>query len=274
MTAAEPEYACTICDRSAPHVHTLAEKILGAARYAFVELVQDTGKWLLLGIGIGGAIAFFVPSEFIDRFLSSSLVSYPLMLLLGVPMYVCATASIPIAASLVAKGMSPGAGLIFLIVGPATNTATLSFVAGKLGKKSLFVYLLSICITAIVFGLGIDYLWRQYGESVNLAATGTEMMPVWFKTLSGIVLLALIANSIARTLFQKRGEVTGMGMVFTVENMTCEHCVKTITRVAREIPGVDDVHIDLKRKKGRGDRHPPTARRRDRRNPRCRLRRG
>ncbi len=189
-------FSCTICDINTPHNHSVYSKIKGIIRYGFLELVGDIWKWLAIGIFIGGILSYFVPTDIAQKYLGNSLISYPLMLVIAIPMYVCATGSIPIAAALILKGMTPGSGLIFLFAGPATNTATLSFVAGKLGKKSLLVYLLTIIITAILFGLLIDHIWYSYGKDISLLSSGIQMLPQWIKITSSLLLITLIVVSI------------------------------------------------------------------------------
>ena len=194
-------------------------------------MIDDAGKWILIGVIAGGVIEFLIPGDFIEQYLGNPLLAYPIMLVISIPMYICATCSIPIAASLVIKGMSPGAGLIFLIAGPATNTATLAFVSGKLGKRALFTYLFSIIITALLFGLLVDYIWKISDKDMNLLTGGMEMLPFWLKTLSAILLSGLIVLSIARNLSGRfvggNKEMTDMKGNYKVPDMTCQHCVNT-----------------------------------------------
>ncbi len=188
------DFACTVCDITIPHLHSVTEKIERIFQYAFTDLLDDIAQWLMIGVAIGGIIAYLAPPALIERYLGNPLLAYPLMLLIGTPMYVCATGSIPIAASLILKGMTPGAGLLFLIAGPATNTATLSFVGGKLGKKALFIYIFTLFITALVFSFVIDLLWRFSGKNIILIAPGLKLFPLWLKSASAVILLALIGR--------------------------------------------------------------------------------
>jgi len=214
-------------------------------RYAFYDLVKDIGKWLVIGIVIGGFIGYFIPSWLIERYLGNPVLAYIIMLAIGIPMYVCATGSIPIAASLIMKGLTPGAGLVFLIAGPATNTATLSFIGGKLGKKSLIIYLAVMVFSAVLFGIIIDWLWSFLGKDINLITGGMEMLPSWLKISSSILLIGLILYT-----FLKGGEgkVEGMGRIFKVPDMECEHCKRTIDSEIRKSDGVEAVNINLKTK--------------------------
>ena len=245
LVKSDIEFSCSICSTSSPHSHGKGEKIKKMFTYAFFDLVGDIGKWLIIGIVIGGLIGYFVPSWLIEQYLGSPVIAYLLMLVIGIPMYVCATGSIPIAASLIMKGLTPGAGLVFLIVGPATNTATMTFIAGKLGKKPLISYLSAIVISAVLFGILIDWIWMTSGKDMNLISGEMEMLPMWLKVVSSIVLVGLIGL----TYFKKEEEeIVGEGKVFRVPDMECEHCKKSIDAEIRKLEGIQDVHINLKTK--------------------------
>lgn len=244
------DFSCNVCENGIPHTHSWLEKIKTMFKYGFFELIEDISKWLVIGIIAGGVIAFFIPEKIIEQYLGNSFIAYPLMIFIAVPLYVCATGSIPIAASLILKGMTPGAGLVFLIAGPATNTATLSFVAGKLGKKSVFIYLITIIITALLFGLIIDYIWYSSGRNMKLIAGGMKMLPHWVKISSAVLLLILILRALLIKLFiMPDKKITGAGQIFMVPDMSCEHCVKTINTGLRKLKGIQDVRINLKNKK-------------------------
>ncbi len=256
------EFSCNICNITSPHSHTINEKIRSIFQYAFIDLIEDVGKWVLIGVLIGGIIGYLIPGNIIEQYLGNPILAYTIMLLIAIPMYICATGSIPIAASLILKGMAPGAGLVFLIAGPATNTATLSFVAGKLGKKTMFIYLSSIMITALLFGFLIDYIWKVSGNNINLLTGGMKMLPYWLKTASAILLSVFILRAILNRIKDKiRGkEISRMSairkglsnkesIVFSVPDMSCQHCVKTIDNAIRKLEGIKDVFINLKTKK-------------------------
>ena len=221
-------------------------------RYGLFELVEDTAKWLFIGITAGGVIGYFIPTAFIESYLGNSFIAYPAMIIIAVPMYVCATGSIPIAAALIMKGMTPGAGLLFLIAGPATNTATLSFVAGKLGKKVLFIYLFSIIIVGFLTGLFADYFLK--GNIFSMGHSGMTMLPSWLSVSSAILLILLVLRVFAANLlFKIRNSVKvknpeGTMIVFKVNDMTCQHCVKTISKALSDIPGITNVMVSLEKK--------------------------
>ncbi|MDD5067231.1 MAG: SO_0444 family Cu/Zn efflux transporter [bacterium] len=238
-------FSCTVCSETDPHSHSLSVRIKAMFRYAFFDLVGDTGKWIILGVVIGGLISYLVPTSLIQQYLGDPKLAYPLMVLIGLPMYVCATGSIPIAASLILKGMTPGAGLVFLITGPASNTATISFVLGKLGKRSLVIYLFSITVTAVLSGMFLDSIWFSAGKDIKYFMPGMLMMPEWVNTVSGILLVFFILNAF----FRQRGKkIMHTGMIFSVPDMECRHCVKTIKGSLQSLSGVSGVNIDLKKK--------------------------
>ncbi len=241
--------SCIICNSEDSHSHNFLEKIKYIFQYGFIELIDDAGKWILIGVIAGGIIGFLIPGDFIEQYLSNPLLAYPIMLLISIPMYICATGSIPIAAALIIKGMSPGAGLIFLIAGPATNTATLAFVSGKLGKRILFIYLFSIIITALLFGLIVDHIWKFSGEDMNLITGGMKMLPIWLKTFSAILLSVLIIRTINKNFLnkfiKKNKEIIEMKGNYKVSDMTCQHCVNTIKNALKPIQGIERVNISL-----------------------------
>ena len=97
-------------------------------KYAFIDLLGDIGKWFVIGLLISGLISYLIPDNMIETYLGNNFLAMLVMLITGIPMYVCATSSTPIAAALVLKGLNPGAALVFLLAGPATNIASLSMV--------------------------------------------------------------------------------------------------------------------------------------------------
>ncbi len=135
--------------------------------YAFVTLLGDIAKPLLWGLIIGALITIAVPENLSEILKSYSWLSYLIVILIALPMYVCATASLPIAAGLILAGVSPGAAFVFLTAGPATNTATIGVVKKLLGMRSLMIYLGSIIIGSILFGVGLDWLFDVQGIEVS-----------------------------------------------------------------------------------------------------------
>ena len=130
-----------------------------AMEYAFVTLLSDIAKPLLLGLLIGALITIAIPQNLSEFLVEYSWISYIIAIAIAVPMYVCATASLPIAAALMLSGVSAGAAFVFLSAGPATNTVTIGVVKKMLGTRSLYIYLGSIIFGSIIFGLGLDYIF-------------------------------------------------------------------------------------------------------------------
>jgi uncharacterized membrane protein YraQ (UPF0718 family) len=125
--------------------------------YAFNTLFSDIAKSLLIGLVIGALFTTFLPKNISNFFSDNLLISYFLVLLISMPMYVCATASLPIAAAFLINGLSPGAAFVFLTAGPATNSVTMSVVAQMFGKKSMFLYIFLIAFFSILFGAVLDF---------------------------------------------------------------------------------------------------------------------
>ena len=145
------ESDCRVCgDHDCGTAHGWTARLSGAVRYIANDFFPDIANWLLLGLIVSGIVAALLPAGFLTE------VSTPVQLLLavvvGVPLYICASASTPIAAVLMAKGVSPGAALVFLLVGPATNLASLFVVGHRLGKRTAVIYLVSLVATALAIG--------------------------------------------------------------------------------------------------------------------------
>lgn len=150
-------------------------KLLGALSYGFVEMLQDVGKWLVIGLLIAALITVAVPNEWLAALHEYKLLNMLIVLAVAIPMYVCATGSIPIAVSLMAKGLTPGAALVLLMAGPAVNSASMLVIGKVFGRRTLWLYIVSIVIGAMLFGLGIDYLLPQHWFAVaSSIASPTE----------------------------------------------------------------------------------------------------
>ena len=130
-----------------------------AMKYAFITLLGDIAKPLFWGLIIGAVITAAIPENLSNILTEYSWLSYLIVIAIAVPMYVCATASLPIAAALMLSGVSAGAAFVFLSAGPATNTVTIGVVKKMLGTKSLYIYLGTIVFGSVLFGLGLDYIF-------------------------------------------------------------------------------------------------------------------
>lgn len=193
---------------------TLKEKIIGALRYGYVDMMQDIGKWLVIGLIVAGLITVAVPDGFFATFAHRSLLGMLLVLACAVPMYLCATGSIPIAVALMLKGMTPGAALVLLMAGPAVNVASILVIRKVLGKRTLWLYLAAIVGGALAFALGIDYLLPRewFTESLATITAACHTHTPWFNILCTIVLLALLVNALVRRFVRKpASEACGCG---------------------------------------------------------------
>jgi len=249
---------CDLCDVNEPHLHSILDKIRFMFHYAFVELLEGIGRWLLLGILIGGVITYLIPQEFIENYLGSGWQAMIVMLVVGIPIYVCATGSIPIVASLMFKGMSPGAGMVFLLAGPATNAATITVLAKELGKKAVALYLISISITSILLGTLLNLIWEIFAfQRSFLVAMSKEILPRWMEMGSALVLLGLIALGFAKGklwMLRKREDTNAEELkgtkevVLEVPDMTCQHCVRSIEGALNGVKGIKQAEVTLKNK--------------------------
>ncbi|MYF16341.1 MAG: hypothetical protein F4215_02720 [Gemmatimonadetes bacterium] len=134
-------------------------------RYGFVEIADDILFALIVGIALGGVIYLAIPSDLMSNAYARWL-SYPVMVLVGVPLYICASASTPIAAALVAKGFSPGAAMIFLMTGPATNTGTIAIIVSQFGTRFASIYISSVIAVTVVLGIAVDILLLAIGVTI------------------------------------------------------------------------------------------------------------
>lgn len=200
----------TDCDPKVhAHHHTIVQKAIAGMRFTMNDLMQDLAGWFLLGVLLAGAIAVLVPESFVTEHLGSGIVAYLAMLAVSLPMYVCATLSTPIAAALVAKGMAPGAAMVLLLAGPATNMATVTMVGGMLGARTLAIYLLSIvgCTLLAAYGTDMVYAALDISARASAGAAAAELLPRWMEWAATVILAILIARALWAKLSPK---VAGM----------------------------------------------------------------
>ena len=180
--------------------HTFSERLGHGIKYAITDLWGDLAIWFLGGLILGGMITVLIPDELMVSYLGGGFPAMLLMLAVGIPIYICATASTPIAAALILKGVSPGAALVFLLVGPATNVASLSVLTGMLGRKAVLRYLAILSASAVACGLLLD---QAYGL-LNMQASGVvghaaEIIPYPLQLVGAITLLALSIRPLGKT---------------------------------------------------------------------------
>lgn len=181
------------------HHATFLQKIKTALQYGYVEMMEDIGKWLIIGLIVAGLITVFVPAEAFKVFEGNTALSMLLVLAIAIPMYVCATGSIPIAVALIMKGLTPGAGLVLLMAGPACNMASMLVVKKVMGTKTLVIYLASIIIGSIAFGAAIDFM--QFNGIIDFTANlvnsaHSEEGSSWIAWISTGILIALLINAL------------------------------------------------------------------------------
>ena len=181
---------------------------VAAMNYAFGTLLGDIAKPLFWGLLLGALITVAIPENLAELLKDNSWLSYLIVIAIAVPMYVCATASLPIAAGLMLSGVSAGAAFVFLSAGPATNTVTIGVVKKMLGTKSLLIYLGSIIIGSILFGLGLDYIF----DSSNIDPASLIHMEEhagMITTVSAVVLWGLVLWFMLKPYFKKNDECSG-----------------------------------------------------------------
>jgi uncharacterized membrane protein YraQ (UPF0718 family) len=186
------------CGGNAPAPTSWA-RLRAGARYAVNDIWGDLAGWFFVGLAVAAAITVFVPDDLISRHLGGGFSAMLFMLVAGVPMYICATASTPIAAALILKGVSPGAALVFLLAGPATNVTALAVIVRILGKGGAAVYLAGIAVVSVICGLVVDGLYLALGLSAA-ATLGevAETLPEWLLLAATVVLLLLTLPALHR----------------------------------------------------------------------------
>ena len=162
---------------------------LSGIKYALSDIWDDIAYWLIFGIAMAAALATFFPGQALAEW-GSGLPAMILMLLVGIPMYICATASTPLAAGLLIAGISPGTVLVLLLAGPATNMATIAILFKEMGRSTVIIYLVGISLSSIGFGLLTDYVVTANGIDINAQIEGAaEVVPEWIAAASAIVLI-------------------------------------------------------------------------------------
>jgi uncharacterized protein len=241
-----------------PWANSAKKTFIEIFRYAFVDLFSDIAKWLVIGLGLAALIAVFVPDDFFSKYIHNDFLGMLIILAISVPLYVCATSSVPIAAVLMMKGISPGAALVFLMAGPATNAATISVIGNSMGKKTLFFYLLTIMSGALFSGLFIDYFlpreWFTSAISHMHGGHNHDLLPVWLRAVSGITIILLLLNIFIKKLITKIKNRNSIPVIndFVMNNikvyvrgMTCSHCKMSVESNLNKLDGIDGTTADL-----------------------------
>ena len=232
----------------------LVKRVESGLRYGFLSLPSDIVVPLFQGLIVAAAIAIFIPPDFIAEYFSSnSYFMLIMMLIVSLPFYVCATASIPIAVVLMAKGVSAGAVFVFLMAGPATNASSIAVIKNILGRKTMYHFLLLTASTAIVFGLILDTFITigplAMSDSSHIHATdgyGSLFLTIFF--------LLILFNSYV---YKLKGEITEIGvsenefdeskdrLSIGVDGMTCSHCKESVESAVYSCGGVENASVNL-----------------------------
>ena len=231
---------------------TFRQRLAEALRFGFVEMMEDIGKWLVVGLVIAGLITIGIPDEWFTLFQGNTLASMLLVLVISVPMYICATGSIPIAVALMLKGLTPGAAFVLLMAGPASNMASILVINKVLGRKTLALYLMSITLGAILFGIGIDMGFGtgiDFGIGINAIHQASCHHTSWYQWLSTGLLVILLLNAL-RLHFSHHGTTCTChshdhGHEIVVRGMNCNHCRANVEKVISACGGVEQVIVDL-----------------------------
>jgi len=178
----------------------LPGKLMQVLSYAGAELLDDISKWLFIGIALAGVMLTFVPPGWLAQW-GQGITAMLIMLVVGVPMYICAVASTPVAAGLLLAGVSPGAVLIFLLVGPATNIASFVLLKQELGLKVTLVYLSGLSVLSLIMGLMLE--WLLFSQQWQIEAKLGEayaMLPDPVSWGSAFLLIFLAIKPLRKTI--------------------------------------------------------------------------
>ncbi len=214
--------------------------------YSFDTLPRDIGRALLVGLVLAAVISAVVQPNELRKLVAPGIWQMLILMAAGIPVYVCATASVPLVYALIVAGVSPGAAFAFLMTGPATNAATIATVWKVMGKRTTIVYLGVMLVGALVGGLLLDQLIT--GEQIVGASRMGWMLPPVVKYVSAAVLLGVLFVAIVRAYVQGRAKGKGLEgetMKLAISGMTCSHCVGSVRRALLECPGVEGVEVSL-----------------------------
>ncbi len=219
--------------------------------YGFIVFLESIAKWLLIGILLATFVSLLVPDHFFETTHFSPIVQALIVLTASIPLYICATGSIPLAAVLMLKGLSPGAALVLLMAGPATNIATITVILKTLGKKSLFIYLSTIIGGAMLGALFIDYILpSSWFELTQLHPTTGHQhgLTFFWKISSSIILISLLFFVLLKPYFKKyinQKKDTMNQDICKVEGINCNHCKSSIERDLSELPFIKTVEVNV-----------------------------
>ena len=263
---------------------SFAQKVRETFEYGFVNMVGDVSKWLTIGLLLGALIAAFVPDDFFLFLHEYPLLCMLVVLVLAMPMYTCATGSIPLALALVAKGITPGAALVLLMAGPATSIASMLVVGKAFGKRTLIAYLTSIALGALFFGYIVDTFFMDTFLAAMLPHGSAECHGHGALGVFDYVCAALLAAFMIYAKFAHKGcgcghDHCGCGhdhehgehhhdgechcheheeechVTYRVNGMSCSHCKACVEKAVRVLDGVEFAEADVASKELRVEWH-------------------
>ncbi len=242
---------------------TADRSLRGMLHYAFVEFLEDIAKWLLIGLALAALIEVLVPESFFTAYLGNEYLEMLLILVAAIPLYICATGSVPIAAILMLKGLSPGAAIVFLMAGPATNAATMTVIGKVFGRRTLILYLISIIAGAYFFGVLVnEFLPREWFldplANFHMGPHEHGILPAWLMIGSAILLGGLILYALYRKYLSKyftppepeqQLQITTdmKNLEVIVKGMTCNHCKATVENNVAAMEGIEYAEANLAR---------------------------
>ena len=234
---------------------SLMNRIIDGLKYGFFSLPSDIVKPLFQGLLVAAAIALFIPPNFVAEYFSSNeYIMLIMMLLVSLPVYVCATASIPIAVALMGKGVSAGAIFVFLMAGPATNASSIVVIKNILGNKTMYQYVILISITAIFFGLILDTFFDKshlMNSNLNHVHQNSDRISTIITIFFLVILLnAYIKNNWTSSKNHQLTKTIGSShdkesLSLKVGGMTCSHCKESVENAVYSCEGVKEASINL-----------------------------
>ncbi len=235
-----PDEPPRLCDTDQ---ETIADRFKTVLSYIEYQLLGSIVNMLLVGILVAGFISALIPPVFFEQYFNSPFLSMLLMLLIGIPLYVCAAASTPIAAALILKGLSPGAALVFLLTGPATNAMSIVAVTKIVGKKATLIYLTVIALVSLALGFGLNLLVAHYGLSQIITQHQHDLLPQNVKIASSVIMGLMIIGFYVQK-FSRKEDGMNQQVTLAVDGMNCMHCASSVQKAA-ESAGAANVVVDL-----------------------------
>ncbi len=233
-------------------------KIKEAISFGVFELVGMIYGWIMFGVLLAALITTFVPTGYLSEIAwIGGIGGLLLMLIISLPMYVCATASVPIAASLIAAGMPAGAALVFLMAGPATNIATIGALYRVFGRKVVTIYVATVAVFSMIFAYLFNFILGEAATQAVHEHHGTN----WLYVASTVILLAIIAYLAFKDIKKRLGRTKQSvmeddSMKLEIKGMTCPHCAASVTKAIESVPGVNRVKVSLDDKSATIDGEP------------------